>query len=132
MTDNLHDRIRAALDQEEALALAATPGPWVSYGDRSAPYYGEDDPPPPDYWRVAVDDERAHLDAEYAADAEYVAAQDPARTLRRIEADRRVLARHVALDKMWCTYCGPMWIWPCGDVRDLAARYDVTPEGGTE
>lgn len=44
----------------------------------------------------------------------------------RVAADRRVLARHYPTrwtppDCAWCEHAP----WPCPDVRDLAARYDV-------
>lgn len=51
------------------------------------------------------------------------------RFLRRVAADRRVLARHgvrlaVGTTVEVCTYCD-LTRWPCPDVEDLAARYDV-------
>ena len=57
----------------------------------------------------------------------YNSGDQPARTLRRIEADRRVLARHtpVYLDREPCDHCDNPC--PCEDLLDLAARYDVEP-----
>ena len=118
MTDSLHDRIRAALDREQALAEKANTDearrPW---GDPSI------DPVPHEEWGALV---KGYLGGEIGA---YCGSQDPARTVRRIEADRRVLARHTATQHGWCRGCG----WDrCPDLLDLAARYDVAPEGGTE
>ncbi|MER5889755.1 DUF6221 family protein [Streptomyces sp. NPDC001941] len=48
--------------------------------------------------------------------AQHIALHDPARTLRDIEAKRRVLTRH-AHDP-----------WPCDDLRDLAAPYADHPD----
>jgi hypothetical protein len=83
---------------------------------------------------AALDREQAL--AEYAATllapeqwphrSEFIAALDPSRTLRRIEADRRVLARHegdVYDDCSGCAYL--VNSRSCPDLLDLAARYDV-------
>lgn len=47
----------------------------------------------------------------------------PCLPTRRVEADRRVLARHEAVGWERCDHCERDY--PCGDVLDLAARYDV-------
>lgn len=68
-------RRAAALMRERA--QDATPSPWTPWGDRSAPYNGPLDPPPPDYWRISQPDELAHIDTETEADAEHVASWHP-------------------------------------------------------
>lgn len=96
MTD-LHAKISAALDREQAQAEAALAGGRWTLLDGFIPF---------------------------AAQARYVAAQNPARTLRRVEADRRVLAQHVSGTLGdYCRICTVPC--PCPDMLDLAARYDV-------
>ncbi len=83
-----------------------------------------------------------------AADvAEHIARQDPAATLRRIAAHRRILKRHSPQEEGMgaippdfieyreispvCERCGQPGeygvVWPCDDVRDLAEIYGVSP-----
>jgi hypothetical protein len=112
MTD-LHQRILAAIDAEETIAKAAErdcPSPWM----RSM-------------FRIGLPDM-----------AEYIAAQDPATTLRRLAEDRDVLARHAFVD--WyeggtgCWYCSGeenaehrIVDWPCPDVLSVARRHGIDP-----
>ncbi len=105
MSDDLHARVAAALAEEQARA--------ESLGDM---------------WRV-------YLTGGVRASAwhgfkDYIAAQDPARTLARVAADWRVLERHQQFESGdWCARCdGPTEDWPCPDVRDLAARYGIEVE----
>jgi hypothetical protein len=72
------EELRAAARLMRERAEKATPGPWQWWGDRSAPYDGPEDPPPPDYWRISVGDDLAHVDTEKQADAVYVASMHPA------------------------------------------------------
>ncbi len=129
MTADLHARLVAALDEEQARAEAATPGPWLPDGY---------DVVAEDGWIATVGEWRE----EVAANVEHIAAQDPARTLARIAADRRVLERHEpVLGDEWSEYrCVEHVVgcighrelahaaYPCDEVRDLAARYGVEVE----
>ncbi|SDJ39880.1 DUF6221 family protein [Streptomyces indicus] len=78
----------------------------------------------------------AHAMEVPVAAACHIAAHDPARVLREIEAKRRILARHVLSPaegdpgRPWddaddCLYDGEPW--PCPDLRDLALSYADRP-----
>lgn len=77
---------------------------------------------------VAALDKREALWTQFRA-----MVSDEARRLNlaAVAADRRVLARHAPDDwdapkGPYCKHCGDTWaLWPCDDIRDLAARYDV-------
>lgn len=87
------------------------------------------------------------------AAAGHIIRNDPARVLRRVARDRKLLARHYLIhrDIGWvedgdektaelpvCGHCVPKhsWfntradvpVWPCGDVRDLAEDYEIEVE----
>ncbi len=121
MNGDLHARIVVALDEEQARAEAATPAPWsaseeevqdLHFGPVQATVLHG-----PDIYSLGL------------ADGRHIAAQDPARTLARVAADRRVLERHWNQHAV-CNWCGdeiPM-SWPCPDVLDLAARYGIEVE----
>jgi hypothetical protein len=150
VTDELLTWLTAQIDTDERVAQAATAGPWwhnpgkawlgpeafekydrskgeefVGYGD--SPFSG----------CVAATGPASH--AQSMADAEHVARQDPARTLRAVAAKRRILERHTPHGMGDCRVCtAPHWgvlvcnhcygqAWPCPDVLDLVAEYDDQP-----
>ncbi len=123
MSADLHARLVAALDEEQARAEAATPGRWsTTVEDVDDLHFGP---------LKATVLHGPNVYSLSARDAAHIAAQDPARTLARVAADRRVLRRHIvrhALDGDECWRCGFGWAWPCPDVRDLAARYGIEVE----
>ncbi len=117
MTADLHARLVTALNEEQARAEAVDDA-WHLYltgGVRASAWHGFKD---------------------------YIAWQDPARTLARVAADRRVLERHrmattsVQDPGAWCVQCSTggvgevviATIYPCDDTRDLAARYGIEVE----
>ncbi len=116
MTADLHARLVAALDEEQARAEAATPGPWF----RAEGFEVRTERGPG--W-VALGS--AHYDI--SANLDHIAAQDPACTLARVVADRRVLERHAPVGGR-CVQCRGLPPSPCPDVVDLAARLDVEVE----
>ncbi len=127
MSADLHARLVAALDEEQARAEKATPGPWSTTRGNLVVSRVET-------WLPDVVQAYPH---DYtAANLAHIAVQDPARTLARVAADRRVLKRHEAADlgasQPMCVWCAPPLIpayaWPCPDVRDLAARYGIEVE----
>jgi hypothetical protein len=88
--DDLLAFLRARLDEDEAAARAAPPGPWrIKYGTPHAPLH-------PGYRPGALLDAR---DMELVSDKygevgpqhEHFARHDPSRVLRDVEAKRRIL-----------------------------------------
>ncbi len=132
MSADLHTQLVAALDEEQARAEAATPGPWSTTRDNLVVSRVET-------WTPDVVQAYPH---DYtAANLAHIAAQDPARTLVRVAADRRVLERHRPLSlpdgardgdprctDRWGDGDGWAEAWPCPDVRDLTARYGIEVE----
>jgi hypothetical protein len=82
--DDLVRWLGAQLDEDERIAKAATLGPWVQSGIGD---YG---------WAVDFGRPGAGVETEDSeqglADADFIAAHDPARVLREIDAKRRVIA----------------------------------------
>jgi hypothetical protein len=135
---DLHAWITQQVDRVQALAEAATPGPWEHVVDH--------------HQRGVVDAsvwadklgyyivEKISSGERHEADAHHIGANDPAATLRRCEADRRILARH-RLDTPVgafpsCAGCGnDDWGLPnvenlndCPELLDLAHAHGITPE----
>jgi hypothetical protein len=81
--DDLVEFLRDRLDEDEAAARAATPGPWKQSGIGE---YG---------WGVSFSRPGAGVEAEDGdqgrADAEHIARHDPARILAEVEAKRALL-----------------------------------------
>lgn len=144
--------LEAAHARAEAAARAATPGPWEAHpptdtGDgweiRAIVTPGRE-------WRWVVGAESGGGVYE-AADARHVALHDPAATLRRIAAERRLLEAHQQVEgngyepddpgerygpiASACSSCGTSdeyaVPWPCPTVRALAEAWgwtdDATP-----
>lgn len=129
MTDTVEMAVfvEKRLDETEAIARAATPGPWIAI----------------DSGVMAVDDETWPVDAtESARDREdrvHIAAHDPARVLREVEAKRRILARH-ADPGHYCDASSQVevtsfiageqvrHVWPCDTLLDLASPHADHPE----
>ncbi|MEV7793397.1 DUF6221 family protein [Streptomyces sp. NPDC087512] len=78
--DDLVGWLGRQLDEDERLAKAAAPGPWHAREDGVAAGDGR-------HWPVAYTDSRLG-----SADCEHIAAWDPARVLREVDAKREVLA----------------------------------------
>lgn len=83
--------LNARLDEDEAAARAATPGPWWQ-GDEDSPHVG-------DYgWYVAGCPAGETEDTPQGRiDAAWIARNDPARALREVAAKREIIA---ALDEL--------------------------------
>jgi hypothetical protein len=83
--DDLITFLRAQLDEDERIARAATLGPWVQSGIGD---YG---------WTVDFGCPGAGVETadteQGLADASFIAAHNPARVLRDIDAKRRTLVR---------------------------------------
>jgi hypothetical protein len=135
---DLHAWITQQVDRAEALAGAATPGPWEGVVDHHQ--RGEVNA---SVWSDKLGyyiTEKISSGERHEADADFIGANDPAAVLRRCEADRRILARH-ALDPnclAWaaCKGCGnDDWGLPnvdnlndCPELLDLAHAHGLTDE----
>jgi hypothetical protein len=82
------------LDEDEAAAKAATPGPWLATGEDIVSDVF--DP----HWRGAVAANAS------GPDAALIALHDPARTLREVEAGRKLLADYEAATEEWVRQLG--------------------------
>jgi hypothetical protein len=86
----------AQLDEDERIAGAATPGPWVDQGGYVT------DSGPDGLPRVQVTDhgtqdgEPEEDNPQGRADSAHIAEHDPARVLREITARRRTIGQHAA------------------------------------
>jgi Family of unknown function (DUF6221) len=90
VTDDPVARLKAGLDEDEAVAKAADPGPWMAGAERDhlidSVVYGQSD------WQGHI---QQVCNVDYAqrktGNAAHIARQDPARTLREVEADRKLI-----------------------------------------
>lgn len=86
--DELVRWLTAYLDEDERIARAATPGPWKLARQRGVEWVSS-----AEYWAVAD-----CSDADPAREnAEHVAAWDPARVLREIDAKRKVIEQYESI-----------------------------------
>lgn len=136
--------LTAALDAAEETALAATKGTWEVRSHDG-----------PDGWEIAATVREGRewgwvVGAENGGgiyeepDARHIAMHSPAAVLRRITAERKILARHQDDGCGDCTTCGTdggavevngitytardSVTFPCPTVRDLAEGWGWTPE----
>ena len=123
---DLYSLLVASLTARLERARAATPGPWNEGGigdyGWSVHFDGGD---PVNLRGVETED-----DEQGKADAAFIAANDPATEIRRVEAALRVVARHVPTSVHYepgcCAWCCDhdgqgLMPYPCDDIRDLAA-----------
>lgn len=118
-TMTLAEWLEQQVAADEALANAATPGPWLVDNSETTYVYFYDGP-----WGSGpmVAGQRAAT----RADAQYIATFNPARALAQIAAVREVLAIHSRWeDSDDCSSCGdvPQVAWPCETVQALARAY---------
>lgn len=118
--DQLAEWLGQRLDEDERIARAAKPGPWHWDGSVYATH-------PTD---AVVD---------YSESAEHIAAWDPARVLREIEAKRQLLDEHQDVNDGSCGTCvDGQWgypthggsspqRYPCRALRFLALPYADRP-----
>ncbi|MDX3582508.1 DUF6221 family protein [Streptomyces europaeiscabiei] len=85
--------LTAQLDEDERVALAATQHRWI-VSERKTPA-SADSPSGDPFW-VAADEGFGAPAFQFKdkRDAEFIAAHDPARVLREIDAKRKLLARY--------------------------------------
>lgn len=94
--DDLIARIRAAIDEDERVALAANPSPWrwriegADHLDQNT-VFGDGSPRGFDKLRHVCSVDYAW---EREANAAHIIRHDPARVLRQVAAHRKILAEH--------------------------------------
>jgi len=89
MVKDLAHWLRAQLDEDERIARAATLGPWVQSGIGD---YGWT----VDFGRPGAGVETADTE-QGLADADFIAAHNPARVLRETDAKRRVIEQYESI-----------------------------------
>lgn len=144
----LTEFVSARLDEDEAVALEATRGPWVFDGNSGAIYTPE----------IRTSSEvRFREDAVYGDDgvdernAAHITRHNPARALAQVEAMRRIVALHTPergprnpvtdFGVRTCPLCGPSHPWnasppfgpdehlrECDTLRALASVYADHPD----
>lgn len=134
VADDLHARLRAAVEARLELARAATSGPWEEeYSAETGCCVL-----PPDSRGCREYVARTQL---YAAtfDAKHIAANDPAATIRHCEADLRRLERHKPVfddcdicRKVTCSCRTHLRYADCSEIRDTAYAYGVDITESTE
>ncbi|MBT3077622.1 MULTISPECIES: DUF6221 family protein [Streptomyces] len=119
MTDALVTFVKARLDEDEQVAQAATQGEWV---------WSREFVTPPGYHHRTI----GPLEP---GDSAHIARQDPARTLREVEAKRQLLDEHQDVNDGSCGTCvDGRWgypthggsspqPYPCRTLRLLALPY---------
>jgi hypothetical protein len=143
--DDLHGRLRTAIEARLKVAREATPGPWSRYGNLGFQVFTEAPYDDPDYEPPAV----TH-GSDREADAVHIALHDPDDAIRRYTADLKVLERHKPgypgtdpeygihverteggiyvevrdaepIPAYYCEHCDEFQL--CDEIRDLAAVY---------
>ncbi|WP_411095966.1 DUF6221 family protein [Streptomyces sp. 020-2-3H-GM] len=135
MTDALVAFLKARYDEEAADAQDATEGPW--FVEQADTRWGEER----DARLVGRGKVIATLpyDVNGHLNVAHIARHDPARTLREVEAKRRIIERHSPHSMGGCRTCErPHWgvqvcdhcerAAPCPDLRDLATVYADHPD----
>jgi Family of unknown function (DUF6221) len=137
--DELIAFLNARLDEVEAAAKAADPGPWEFEGD---------DPTDDEVFETADCRPVAYTRGRQVANGQHIALHDPGRELRDVAAKRAILALHQGDPSEWggwradgtwqrggmvCLTCGHDdgrlgVAWPCPTVRQLAAADSGHPD----
>jgi hypothetical protein len=125
--DELIAFLAARLDEDQAVALAATPGSWRDEGGYVT------DIGPDGLSLVQVTDYGTQDDygndsrPQGHADSAHIARHDPARVLREVEAKRRILAEHYPQDP--CDAHDPSFnTIPCDTLLLLALPHSDHPD----
>jgi hypothetical protein len=136
---DLHGWITQQIDRVEALATAATPGPWEGVVDHHQ--RGEINA---SVWSDKLGyyiTEKISSGERHEADARHIGEHDPAAVLRRCTADRKILARHrLDLGNFYEPACHGCRTYSdqdmaytdnlseCPELLDLAHAHGITPQ----
>lgn len=134
--------LRARIDEDEQAACRAgdVRGTGASRAHASWSYHRERFEVAVDGvgWSIAAKKIGGHGDPICDVDGEHIARWDPARVLAEVEAKRRIIERHSGdhhcpqpQDPDWLTWIAgeeTRTVYPCGDLRDLAASYADHPD----
>jgi hypothetical protein len=102
---DLVEFLRARLADDEEIALAALPGPWSSNAEQDEVVCGDG---------ITVCEGFALSNRQLRATVKHIAHQDPARTLREVEAKRKILDQYLG--------------WPVPTLCLLALPYADHPD----
>ncbi len=87
--------VSARLDEDEAAARAATPGPWVvGWGEEGEWRYGGHVASMGEEKRILLIMNTGYVRSRHVETATHIARHDPARVLREVEAVRAVVAAY--------------------------------------
>jgi hypothetical protein len=124
--DDLIAFLRARLDEDADLALAASPGPWHPDEEHDEVHAVDD---------IVVAEGFALSGRQLRATVDHIARHDPARVLAEVEAKRHIIDWHRQPTQdefedgtyrtMGCRCYGG---WPCPTLRALAAPYADHPD----
>jgi hypothetical protein len=151
-TVTLTEFVTARLDEDEAAATGATPGPWAVGGSPDAMYLPRDFVHAPGYRPEGFSQGQNVGDASVAdggmgpwavsvrgsgfpqANATHIARWDPARVLGEVDAKRKILAEHRIIDGR-CHVCTAIadghatrFRAPCWTLLALASVYSDHPD----
>lgn len=137
MPDDLHALLVSSLTARLERARAATPGPWAIWRDLDHQGFftvGDEAGIIPEGQQMTEGEcnPTAHVYVE--PDAAFIAANDPAAEIRRVEALLRVVERHApevvtyagGVVNTECRECEA--VWPCPTIRDLASGEGIEVE----
>lgn len=127
----LAEFLLARIAEDEAVARAATLGPWATSPSKYvAGHYVHGD--------RSNGEQVAHATETTKANASHIARHDPARVFAECEAKRRIVAlhrpeRYADVDEHFCTTCRAGAFertvdWPCPTLRALALPYADHPD----
>lgn len=123
--DDLVQWLYKQLDEDEAIARAASDGPWRSYRGPDKPWLSKGDLIHPVYtWDNAVG--TPVIMTAFWADSRHIAEWNPQQMLREADAKRQILALHAkGASDLFCAHCEQEP--PCPTLRLLALPYADRP-----
>lgn len=138
----LTEFLLARIAEDEATALAATPGPWVVGSTHYLDHVGHEHVAAMgEKKRMLLNMSTGYIPSNHEQDAEHIARHDPARVLAECAAKRRIVELHTAFSEPQhmvygtitaCCECGSVddapVEWPCPTLRALAQPHADRPD----